>query len=346
MNKCQTGRAQEQSATPLVSVVVTTYNRREYLIETINSILIQTMENFELIVSDDANSTDIAHVCIDFNDKRIKYVGNKQRLGMLDNTKQAMKKANGKYIANIHDDDLIDPLFLEIMTSHMEKNKNIGLVFCDHLIIDCNGVVDASASDINTKIWGRDKLSEGIVTNRTDVFFDGAITAPSGRLFRSGSINLEEIYKDVGVNYDLWMSFLHCKSSFDCYYVDRRLMSYRVHPDSQTESGDNGTASIFILTYFLKNCLYPEKVKIIKKRLARASFRAAKKMLLQGDNILARGLLIDPIKKTGSLRCIMAYLIAHLPPKISVMVISKAERVRGNSLNKSKTADNISKENV
>ena len=59
------------------------------------------MKNFDLTVSNDADSTDIAHACIDFNDKRVNYIGNKQRLDMLDNTKSAMKKANGKHHANI-----------------------------------------------------------------------------------------------------------------------------------------------------------------------------------------------------------------------------------------------------
>ena len=308
---------------PLVSVVVMAYQRTEYLKITITSIIGQTMGDFELIVADDSNSPEIARMCSAFKDPRIRYIGNEKRLGMLLNAKTGMKLGRGKYIANIHDDDVLDARFLESLVRPMERDKNIGLVFCDHKIMDADGVEDISASEENTKTWGREGLSEGLITNRAEAFFNGVIPVPSARVFRAESIDLDELYEGVGIVYDWWMSFLHCRSAFECYYVPERLMSYRLHSGSETatKNPSYGEAMVFILSYFLIHKSFPEMDDVIKERLIKASFNGAKFRLLSGENRKARTSLIKAFRLTGSIRCIMVYLFAWLPSWLTTRVL-------------------------
>jgi len=300
---------------PLVSVVLIAYKRPEYLKITITFILGQTLGDFELIVADNSNSPESARMCRAFDDPRIHYIGREPSLSMVSNARSGMKLAKGKYIANIHDDDVLDARFLETLIHPMEQDEKVGLVFCDHRIIDADGVEDVAISDQNSKRYGRAGLAEGVLTHRADALFDQAIPTPSGRVFRAGSIDLDEVYERVGLAYDLWMSFLHCKSAFECYYIPTRLMSYRVHAGSATSFGSfkNGESLAFVLSYFLTYQSFPEKNQIIKKKLVRASFNGAKFRLLLGDNAEARVGLMNAFRLTGSFLCFMAYLFACLP---------------------------------
>lgn len=287
------------------------------------SILGQTMRDFELIVADNSNSPEIARMCKAFDDARIHYIGREIPLLPVLSAKSGMKLAKGKYIANIHDDDILDARFLETLIHPMEQDEKVGLVFCDHKIIDADGVEDVAVSDQNTKTWGRADLAEGMLTHRADALFDQVIPTPSGRVFRAGSIDLDEIYQGVDAAYDLWMSFLHCKSAFECYYIPTRLMSYRVHAGSATSLGafKNGESLAFVLSYFLTHQSFPEKNQLIKKKLVGASFNGAKFRLLLGENAEARVGLINAFRLTGSIRCIMAYLFACLPSGLTRLTL-------------------------
>ena len=91
---------------PKVSVIVTTYNRKEFLAETIRSILNQTFRDFELIVVDNYSNYDFfAHIS-SFNDTRIRAFQNQNKGIIAVNRNFGIKKAKGEYIAFCDDDDI------------------------------------------------------------------------------------------------------------------------------------------------------------------------------------------------------------------------------------------------
>ena len=91
---------------PLVSVIVTTYNRQELLKETIDSILAQTFTDFELIVVDNYSNYDFNEHIQSFNDKRIRSFQNQNNGIIALNRNIGIKAAKGEYIAFCDDDDL------------------------------------------------------------------------------------------------------------------------------------------------------------------------------------------------------------------------------------------------
>jgi glycosyltransferase involved in cell wall biosynthesis len=119
------------------SIIIPTYNREEFIANTIQSIISQTYLNWELLVVDDGSTDNTKEKIIPFlNDKRIKYIyqNNSERSIARNN---GVKKAIGEYICFVDSDEKLDPHHLEKVYTGINKNKcaegvyyyDIGFVF-------------------------------------------------------------------------------------------------------------------------------------------------------------------------------------------------------------------------
>lgn len=105
---------------PLVSVIVPTYNRPEWLRETLQSVLAQTYPNFEIIVVNDAGP-DVTHIIDALNEEgRIRLITHERNKGLGAARNTGVRAANGKYIAYLDDDDIFLPNHLATLVSHLE----------------------------------------------------------------------------------------------------------------------------------------------------------------------------------------------------------------------------------
>jgi glycosyltransferase involved in cell wall biosynthesis len=112
---------------PLVSVLVTSYNRSEYICETIDSILNQTYPNFEIIICDNCSTDNTMNVIKKYADNpRVRIYQNKENIGQFPNRNKIAGYAKGKYIKYVDSDDLIYPHGLEIIVEGMEQFPEAG----------------------------------------------------------------------------------------------------------------------------------------------------------------------------------------------------------------------------
>ncbi|MBC5991612.1 glycosyltransferase family 2 protein [Pontibacter cellulosilyticus] len=113
---------------PLISVLMTSYNREEYIGEAIESVLASTYENFELIVVDDKSNDGTVQTAKTYAaiDNRVKVFENEVNLGDYPNRNKAATFATGKYIKYLDSDDIIYPHGLEVMVSCMERFPSAG----------------------------------------------------------------------------------------------------------------------------------------------------------------------------------------------------------------------------
>jgi len=128
--------------TPLVSVILPTYNRSKYLARSIESVLSQSYNNFELVVIDDASKDNTQSVISQYQrkDYRVKIIRNKANLGFVKSLNKAINYAQGKYIARIDDDDLwCDPKKLEKQIKFLEDNPEYILIGCGGIKINEDG---------------------------------------------------------------------------------------------------------------------------------------------------------------------------------------------------------------
>ena len=108
----------------LVSIIMPSYNTAKFISETIDSVLMQTYTNWELIIVDDCSTDNTDEVVKSFlSDDRIKYIKNEKNSGAAFSRNRALREANGKWIAFLDSDDLWHPEKLEKQIRFMEKNR-------------------------------------------------------------------------------------------------------------------------------------------------------------------------------------------------------------------------------
>ncbi len=123
----------DADATPLVSVLMTAYNREQYIEEAIESVLASSYTNFELIITDDCSTDNTIEIAKGYEqkDSRIRIYLNDKNLKDYPNRNKAATYAKGKYIKYLDSDDTIYPDGLEYCISAMEKypEAGIGMLF-------------------------------------------------------------------------------------------------------------------------------------------------------------------------------------------------------------------------
>jgi glycosyltransferase involved in cell wall biosynthesis len=98
---------------PFFSVVMPTYNRAHLLPLAIESVLQQSVTDFELIISNGGSTDNTRDAVAGFSDKRIRYFETQEKLSIGDNYQYALQQANGEYITFLGDDDAFAPIMFE-----------------------------------------------------------------------------------------------------------------------------------------------------------------------------------------------------------------------------------------
>jgi glycosyltransferase involved in cell wall biosynthesis len=122
-------KADEQ---PLVSVLMTAYNRDKYIGEAIESVISSTYKNWELIIVDDCSKDRTVEIARQYErkDERIKVYVNENNLGDYPNRNKAASYAKGKYLKYVDADDMIYPYGLEQLIYYMEQFPGSGYGLC------------------------------------------------------------------------------------------------------------------------------------------------------------------------------------------------------------------------
>lgn len=117
---------------PLVSVLMTSFNREKYIAEAIESVLASSYSHFELIVSDDGSRDRTVEIVRSYaaRDERVKLFVNDSNLGDYPNRNKAASYAAGKYLKYVDADDYIYPKGLEILVDMMEQFPEAGWGLC------------------------------------------------------------------------------------------------------------------------------------------------------------------------------------------------------------------------
>ncbi len=114
---------------PKITVGITTYNRPSFLRAAVASVISQSYQNFEIIISNDYLDKPVSiESLLDRKDPRVTVINQARNLGELDNMNFLLSIATGKYFTWLADDDLMLPNFFAKAMKSLQTNQNINCV--------------------------------------------------------------------------------------------------------------------------------------------------------------------------------------------------------------------------
>lgn len=138
---------------PLVTVGMPVYNEEEFLAQSIESILAQDYNNFELIIVDNASEDGTAGICAEYarQDRRISFHRNKKNIGQYSGSK-ILELSSGVYHLWAAGHDLWHTNFISTLVEEMEKDSSILLCYPKSFFIDTeNNIVGLIPAEIDTR---------------------------------------------------------------------------------------------------------------------------------------------------------------------------------------------------
>jgi glycosyltransferase involved in cell wall biosynthesis len=121
---------------PLLTVAIPTYNCAHYLPDAIGSVMRQGLDDFELLILDNASEDNTEEVVRSFEGARIRYIRNSSNLGSRENGNRCVLNARGRYIKFLCADDVLLDGVLKKQLEVLERSSEVVLVSCDNFITD------------------------------------------------------------------------------------------------------------------------------------------------------------------------------------------------------------------
>lgn len=202
----------------LVSVIMPTYNCGRFIKESIDSVLAQTYENWELLIVDDCSTDETETIVRTYADNRIHYLRNKQNLGAALTRNRALREAKGRYIAFLDADDLWLPEKLARQIAYMEEHH---YAFTYHNYIE----IDEASKPLGVLVSGKEKVGKwGMMS----CCWPGCLSV----VYDAKVVGLAQI-PDIRKNNDSAM-WLQAIQKADCYLLPEVLAQYRRRTGSIT----------------------------------------------------------------------------------------------------------------
>lgn len=202
-----------------VTVYIPTYNYAKYIANAIESVLYQTMQDWELIVINDGSTDNTNEILKKYeNDARIRIIDQANK-GLNITNNIALRLAEGKYIMRLDGDDYLDENILLILSNILDKKVDIGLVYPDYYQINENGEI--------LEIVRRKKIEQEV--KLLDLPAHGACTMFRRDLLLELGGYIEDFSCQDG--YELWLRFVQKYKPFN---VNLPLFYYRQHGKSLT----------------------------------------------------------------------------------------------------------------
>tara|TARA_Y100000590_G_scaffold465489_1_gene637935 strand:+ start:1251 stop:2189 length:939 start_codon:yes stop_codon:yes gene_type:complete len=304
----------------LVSVIIPAYNKAEYTLLTIKSVIKQTYKPIEIIVVDDGSTDNTKKILEDFSDK-IKYIY-QENSGASSARNLGTKKATGSYLAYLDCDDLYYPDKIKNSIEVLEKNKDYDFLYTNVDQIDETNKIVGEFPDIlvhgKTGLIFEDLFLQNFICNSTLVIRKSCIN-------KSGYFD-EKIFVPAD-----WDFLLRLSQNHQGFYLPDKLTGYRI-VDQSTFNQLDTVVDEYI--YVIKKNFNSYK-KLSKKKLnnsfANAYYLHAKNFAAKGNINRSRELffrsIIHAINHPKLFKMIVGYLMCILLPKNIVINFFRKKQI-------------------
>ncbi|MBF0226304.1 MAG: glycosyltransferase family 2 protein [Desulfobacterales bacterium] len=236
----------------MVSVIVPNYNHASFLEQRMESILAQTFQDYELILLDDCSKDDSREIIQNYQQRypNIRVFFNDQNSGSpFKQWDFGVKQAKGEYVWIAESDDYADRNFLAEMVPILKKYNNIGMAYCDTILVNDRSKPIAVISDYD-KRRNTDYVNTGKNEIAQYLCISNTISNVSGVLFRKNSY-IDAGFADHTMKYcGDWFLYLRMLLKTDIAYRAKVLNFFRVHSGSSRHE------------YYVNNLYFEELIRI------------------------------------------------------------------------------------
>jgi glycosyltransferase involved in cell wall biosynthesis len=290
----------------LVSVLMSSYNHEKYIAEAIESVLNQTIQDFELIIVDDGSTDNSRQIIENYSkkDRRIKASFHTQNLGIPSTANDCLRQVSGEYIAYIGSDDLWVKNKLEKQLQILKDNKD-KLIWSEALVVDARG---SPTGQTITQLLGATKkegyLFEELLKEHFVVF--------QSLIFRADFA--KGLQRDTNLQYASDHRFIvELSINRQFIFIEEPLAKYRMHGNNITSRNKTEWMKerITLRQFFLEK--YSSKIS--KRTKADILHKIGHAYSLLGEQSIARQFYLSAFQADhfhkNSLLYLMLALAAH-----------------------------------
>ena len=235
--------------TPLVSIIMPCYNAERYIAQSIESVLAQTYQNWELLITDDCSTDNSVKVATksSLQDDRIDLLVPDEHQGIARTRNMSISRARGRFVAFLDSDDIWYPEKLEKQINYMLEN-DVAFTYSSYEVISSQGdtkkpiVKDAGVMSYNRYLRNTIICCGTVVVDREKI---GHFATP-----------IIKTSEDMA----LWLSIM--KRGFDAYPVSGPLHKYRITPGSASSNKFKAACDVWRVYRRIEKLSLPKSILI------------------------------------------------------------------------------------
>jgi glycosyltransferase involved in cell wall biosynthesis len=211
-------------STPLISVILPTYNSALFLSPAVDSVLNQTFQDFELIVVDDGSTDETENILKAYKNS-VRYI-KKDHAGASAARNKGIAEARGEFIAFQDADDLWLPDKLQLQLDYFKAHPQVGVVFTGSHRFDAQGVVD---SNIRKGVT----IPTGMIFN--EILTSHFIAMPSV-MVRKSCLDEVGLFEEALIGNEDFNLYLRLARKFPFGFVNKVLVHIRLHANNLSDN--------------------------------------------------------------------------------------------------------------
>jgi hypothetical protein len=321
-------------------VVIPAYNSAQYLPETIESVLSQSWQDFEIIIVDDGSTDNTPDVVAAFNSNKIRYIRQENSGGPSSPRNVGIHHARGKYISLFDSDDIMSRNKLGAAVSFLEQYPDLGLLFANFVV--CNERGDSFPGTFLDQFQAFWDLPKKQVGGKWFII-ESALAYEA--LFRvnfigtSGTMVPKRVFLSLGgfdesiagpEDRDMW---LRISRRYALGYLDIVGHQYRRRETGIMGRGDSVLAPhrIQVMRKQLRTGLPPSLQKHARRNIAHSMFELGYHYQSLGDFKRARAHYSNSIKELFSVVALKGLLVSCLGKRLVAFLKECRDRGDGQS---------------
>lgn len=268
----------------LISIIVPVYNAASKLNNSIESIINQDYNNFEVIMVDDGSTDDSAFLIKEYikNDNRIKYIY-KSNGGVSSARNLGIKYSKGEWVLFIDADDKLAPNALSVFLKYIRLNRNVKIFISNYFI-----------SDINYNLCTACKISKSkiIINPIKCICLENLYSRPGNTIIHKSVFKVMNGYDESLTYCEDYEFSLRLLSIYRCFYISIPLLTYyanngasmRIHDlnnDFVSHISNRSRTSIWMSHLLFRSLIYG-----VKRRIGHKDYELCKQILMKNMNFV------------------------------------------------------------